>query len=210
MQSNPTSPATTGAPQSGESQVVPSPSGPFTAREMYDAAQVHRRVIRDQLNRTENSRDELARELRQPTVGGADRTGLEEQLKAVDARILQLREELAQAEQREAQAAAVPGSTARSPLEVNQNRFETVLAVSTFVTIALALPLVIAYARRIWKKTNITMTMTPELERRMDTIERAVESTAVEVERIGEGQRFVTQLLASRTVQDQAALPKER
>ena len=36
----------------------------------------------------------------------------------------------------------------------------------------------------------------PELEQRMERIERAVEAIAVEVERVGEGQRFVTKLLA--------------
>jgi hypothetical protein len=34
------------------------------------------------------------------------------------------------------------------------------------------------------------------LEDRMERIERAVEAIAVEVERVGEGQRFVTKLLA--------------
>ena len=34
------------------------------------------------------------------------------------------------------------------------------------------------------------------LEERMERIERAVEAIAVEVERVGEGQRFVTKLLA--------------
>jgi hypothetical protein len=34
------------------------------------------------------------------------------------------------------------------------------------------------------------------IEERMERIERAVEAIAVEVERVGEGQRFVTKLLA--------------
>ena len=34
------------------------------------------------------------------------------------------------------------------------------------------------------------------VEERMERIERAVEAIAVEVERVGEGQRFVTRLLA--------------
>jgi hypothetical protein len=37
------------------------------------------------------------------------------------------------------------------------------------------------------------------LENRLERIEQAVETIAVEVERMGEGQRFVTKLLAGRT-----------
>jgi len=36
------------------------------------------------------------------------------------------------------------------------------------------------------------------LERRLERIEQAIETIAVEVERMGEGQRFVTKLLAAR------------
>ena len=37
-----------------------------------------------------------------------------------------------------------------------------------------------------------------EIEARLDRIEQAVEAIAVEMERVGEGQRFVTKLLAER------------
>jgi hypothetical protein len=36
----------------------------------------------------------------------------------------------------------------------------------------------------------------PETERRLERIEQAVDSIAIEVERISEGQRFVTQLMS--------------
>jgi hypothetical protein len=40
---------------------------------------------------------------------------------------------------------------------------------------------------------------TPELEARLERIEQAVDTIAIEMERIGEGQRFVTKLLAERS-----------
>ena len=68
----------------------------------------------------------------------------------------------------------------------------------------------IAFSRRLWKKTAVTVSLTPDLDRRLDAIDRTLESTALEVERIGEGQRFVTQLLANRAVQETAkALPPD-
>jgi hypothetical protein len=48
-----------------------------------------------------------------------------------------------------------------------------------------------------------TATHNPMLEARLMRIEEAVETIAIEMERMGEGQRFVTKLLA-----DRAALPE--
>lgn len=186
------------------------PGGPYTAREMYDAAQAQRRVIRDQLDAVEGQRDVVARELRDPAVTGADREGLEQHLRTLDIRILDLRQQLADAQRQEAETAAIPGATDRTPQEISNERFETFMVVGTLLSLAIAFPLVVAYARRLWKKAAVTVSMTPELDRRLDSIDRALETTALEVERIGEGQRFVTQLLANRATQDaEKALPPD-
>jgi hypothetical protein len=177
---------------------------------MYEAAQLQRRVLRDQLSSIEGQRDEIASTLRNETVTGVDREGLEQQLRALDVRILDLRQQLADAQLREAQAAAVPGATERTAAEVGNSRFEGLLVAGTIVTVVLGLPLVLAYARRLWKRAAVTVSMTPELDRRLDHIDRALDATAVEVERIGEGQRFVTQLLAQRAETEPARLPETR
>ena len=51
-----------------------------------------------------------------------------------------------------------------------------------------------------------------ELESRLERIEQAVDTIALEMERIGEGQRFVTKLLAERppAVSDGSATQRER
>ena len=61
----------------------------------------------------------------------------------------------------------------------------------------LLLPLVLAFARRIWRRGGaaaIDIENSPRLQR----MEQAIESIALEVERIGEAQRFTTKLLADR------------
>ena len=63
----------------------------------------------------------------------------------------------------------------------------------------LLLPLVITFARRLWIRsrpsvTSIDLDSSPRLQR----IEQAVEAIAIEVERIGEAQRFTTKLLSER------------
>lgn len=58
---------------------------------------------------------------------------------------------------------------------------------------------------RMWfrhKERMTAITGSPDraaaLEQRLERIEQAVETIAVEIERMGEGQRFVTKLLAAR------------
>lgn len=78
---------------------------------------------------------------------------------------------------------------------------------STVIIIAFGYPLVSYWIRR--KERNPTP---PPADRdrdlRLERIEHAVEAMAVEVERISEGQRFVTKLLADRE-REKAALPRQ-
>ncbi len=59
-------------------------------------------------------------------------------------------------------------------------------------------PLIRAWARRLENRGAPLQLPLRDIEERLDRIERAVESIAVEVERVSEGQRFVTKLLAER------------
>jgi hypothetical protein len=76
---------------------------------------------------------------------------------------------------------------------------EDVLVVGIiFGTMAVVLfPLMRAWARRI-EGREVTPAIPPDVSVRLERIERAVESIALEVERISEGQRFVTKVLADR------------
>ncbi|HUF28051.1 MAG TPA: hypothetical protein VMM18_13840 [Gemmatimonadaceae bacterium] len=66
------------------------------------------------------------------------------------------------------------------------------------VALAIGIPLVRALARR-WEREAVAPRMIPpELATRLERIEHAVESIAIEVERISEGQRFTTRLLSER------------
>jgi hypothetical protein len=65
------------------------------------------------------------------------------------------------------------------------------------VTLAIGLPLVVAYIRRAGKKAELPA-MPPEAIARLERMEQAIDAIAVEVERISEGQRFTTKLLSER------------
>ena len=77
---------------------------------------------------------------------------------------------------------------------------EALVAVMAFAMMtAVLLPISLAFARRIFNKTPAPPPhrMSAELDERLHRMEQAIESIAIEVERVGEGQRFVTQLLAN-------------
>jgi len=82
---------------------------------------------------------------------------------------------------------------------------EDVLAIGGFFVTAIVLglglgiglPLVKSWIRRR-EMVPIHTPLEQEREKRLERIEHAVEAMAVEIERISEGQRFVTRLLAER------------
>ena len=61
---------------------------------------------------------------------------------------------------------------------------------------SLGTPLVKAWARRFERRHEVQQNA--QIEQRLAAIEQAIETVAVEVERISEGQRFTTKLLADR------------
>ena len=58
-------------------------------------------------------------------------------------------------------------------------------------------PIARAYARRLEHQPNEPERL-PDVDARLERMEQAIDSIAIEVERIAEGQRFTTKLLAER------------
>lgn len=63
---------------------------------------------------------------------------------------------------------------------------------------AIGVPIARAYARRL-ERTPSQPSIAPEVMARLERMEQALDSIAIEVERISEGQRFTTKLLAERS-----------
>lgn len=74
------------------------------------------------------------------------------------------------------------------------------------------IPALVIFARMWFRHTEKMATLkgapNPMLEARLARIEEAVDSIAIEVERMGEGQRFVTKLLTERPAQQLPEGPK--
>jgi hypothetical protein len=62
----------------------------------------------------------------------------------------------------------------------------------------IVLPLVRAYAKRLESRADVSR-VPDEVKSRLERMEQAIDSIAVEVERISEGQRFTTKLLSDKT-----------
>ncbi len=84
------------------------------------------------------------------------------------------------------------------PIEVFLLQLVNSLVVPAVAFVVLGLPLARVVARRLDRSGPAAGSLSA-IEERLARLEGAVETIAVEVERISEGQRFTTKLLAERT-----------
>jgi chromosome segregation ATPase len=186
----PTTPSPGTAPVvAGAARSAPSASA------IYEGFKAQRNELNNQLEQLQNTRQGINNELEDMAASAPQRPGLEARLKEVDARISTVDQMLAGNAAQIAQAAAIPGAVVEPPRAINQGPPEDAYVLGGIFMIIVLLPLSIAFARRIWRRSAAVVTSFPkELAERLSRMEQAVEATAVEVERIGEGQRFLTRL----------------
>jgi len=169
-----------------------------------------RHELANQLENLQDRRNNLSEKLQVPMVGGADRKGLEQRITDIDARIAAVDKQIAAADADVARASAIPGAVVEQPPIRHEGPPEEAWVLGGMFMIVVALPLSIAYARRIWRRGGAAIAELPhEVMDRLTRLDHAVDSIAVEVERIGEGQRFVTRLMSERAAPD-ALLAAER
>lgn len=201
MPQNATAPTAVPQQTSADAPVLAlaSPSS-ATAAEIYQALRAQRRVLGNQLEELEGSRGQLVLQLRETPVSDGGRAGLEQRLAQVDQRISSVSSQVAASDALLAQAAAVPGATVQPPPPPpwENGPSEELVAMGIGFTALLLFPLVFAWSRRIWRRSAVSVPIPTELVDRIGAMERSLDSVAIEVERIGEGQRFVTRLLAER------------
>jgi hypothetical protein len=72
-----------------------------------------------------------------------------------------------------------------------------IIMFSSFPVMLIGYPIARAFAKRIENQPP-QPSMPPEMTHRLERMEQAIDSIAIEVERIAEGQRFTTKLLSER------------
>jgi hypothetical protein len=168
---------------------------------------VSRPMSREDVQLLQNRRSELSRQLTSASSRRSDvvremgrspngREGLESHLKVLDERIVQLEKDIAVNGQ--LLASAPPNLVAETtPSFIPDSPVRTIngTAVSMTAIIAIAVVAMSASRRLFSRRVPAAPALPPETADRIARIENAVESIAVEVERISEGQRFVTKLM---------------
>jgi hypothetical protein len=190
----PTPVVTVPAAQGFQTITIPMPR---TAADI-DALNARREELSSQLKSVDTRRSKLISQLKQ--TGDATATqGLEARLALLDARQLQLETDIQQTgQQLTSPAAGVIASTAAPPVFAGL-RSKDIMTLSVLSIVLIWFPLAFAAARAILKRSNRPgppAAAFTETAQRLERLEASVDAIAIEIERVSEGQRFVTKLLS--------------
>jgi hypothetical protein len=163
-----------------------------------EALQERRSELSSQLTSVDSRRSKLLSQLRQTDDPTAVK-GLQDRLALLDGRQLQLESDLQQTGQQLSSASAgLVASSSAAPIFAGLGSGQF-LALSIVFTVFVLGPLAVGFARTLFKRPNRSALAPPifnETAQRLERVEQAVDAIALEIERISEGQRFVTKLLS--------------
>lgn len=203
----PAPPAAPGAPAvpavPGATIVTPGAlaAGPVLTTRDIQALRARRTELSRQLNSADGRRQQLHRQLLK--ADGADKAGLEQRLGVLDTRIASIEGEI---EENGHQLASLPASmvtSAESPApfaftpgwRAMDNNFVPIAIVFTLFVLS---PISLAVSRLVWRRSTTPRqpAASPESSQRLERMEQAMDAIAIEIERVSEGQRFVTRILS--------------
>ena len=172
-------------------------AGPRTEREVI-ALKARRSELSNQLESVDSRRSSLLKQLRSNGDPVAVK-GLEARLALLDARQLQLEADLQQTGQLlSSVSAGAVASTSDAPRFGSFNTNQT-MTLSVLGILFIGFPLAIGLAKSMWRRSirpGLPPQALTETAQRLERLEASVDAIAIEVERISEGQRFVTKLLS--------------
>jgi hypothetical protein len=161
------------------------------------AIRSRREELSDQLVSASRRRRDLAEQVR--SADGATKAGLEQRIAVLDERIVQLESDIAETGRQLTGAPAGFLTSTRENGVFGGFSSGEVLAGGIVFTIFVLAPLAVGASRMMWKyaaASPVRSVIPPETAGRLERIEQAVEAIAIEVERVSEGQRFVTRLMS--------------
>ena len=156
-----------------------------------------REELSNQLSSVSGRRSQLASEIRNRSVE-ATRGGLEERLRLLDNRILQLETDLASTGRQIASAPSDLVAETEPPRpQGGGDDFEEGVMSGGFSVLAF---LSVVYFFQRWRRKRrgpaLAAKLGGESDQRLERLENGMEAIAIEIERVSEGQRFVTKLLS--------------
>jgi len=165
-----------------------------------ESMRAQRSELSDQLTSVAGRREDLAEELL--VAAPSQKAQLEARLKQLDDRILGIESEIARTG---ALIARAPGQCLVSTDGPNLPPFSNfqgpnMTAIGVVLTLFVLAPIALSVSRLVWRRGSnpVRPAMDQEQSERLRRLEGNVDAIALEIERISEGQRFVTKLLAER------------
>jgi hypothetical protein len=159
--------------------------------------QAQREELSDQLTSVSSRRTDLAEEL-STTTDVAARAGLQDRLRVLDQRIIQLETDLASTGR---QLSSAPSDVVASTEDDSQSgvgdQFDDGFMAGGLSALVL-IPIAVFFARQRWRRPtkSLPAQLGSESAQRLERLEHGMEAIAIEIERVSEGQRFVTKLLS--------------
>jgi len=180
--------------QGSPSFSIPSPR---TAADI-DALRARREELSNQLQSVDSRRSKLISQLKQTGDPTAIK-GLQDRLALLDQRQLQLESDIQVTGQQLTSPSAGLIASADAPAVFAGLGQKEIMTLSVLSIVLIWFPLAFAAARVLWKKSNkqgLPPSAFTETAQRLERLESSVDAIAVEIERVSEGQRFVTKLLS--------------
>ncbi len=137
------------------------------------------------------------RELSRAPAGTA-RTGIEGRIGVLDKRIFQIETDIAETGRQLTSSQAGLLTATEQPPIVGGLSARNITTISNVFIIFVLAPLAIAAARNMWRKGNRAPASPPDAEnaRKLEQLQQSIDTIALEVQRVSEGQRFVTKLMS--------------
>lgn len=174
------------------------PMRPLTNREM-DAIRERRSDISSQLTSAMDRRNNMIEEMNEAPA--AAQQGYLGQIQLLDQRIVAIERDMEESGRMLRTGLTVDNGT---PLVAQPDRgFEGMsedaqIAIGVSFSLFFLLPLAIGMTRLMWRRARRkdTARPSPENDARMERLEQAVDAIAIEIERVGESQRYQQKVLA--------------
>ena len=185
-------------PSGGVQITAQQPMRPLTSREI-DAIRDRRSDISTQLSSARDRREDVSDQLKDALPGEVP--GLLAHLEVLDARIVRIEQDMEASGQMLRTGLTVDNGTMLvAPRESNFNNMseEAQVAIGLSFGFFVLLPLAIVFVRRMWVRgrRGVAPAVSADQDSRMERLEQAVDAIAIEIERVGESQRYQTKVLA--------------
>ncbi|HUR21542.1 MAG TPA: hypothetical protein VMZ90_12080 [Vicinamibacterales bacterium] len=173
-------------------------TGVLTSRDVA-AMRARGQELSDQLSSVVSRRRSIIEKLKNTTAD--DRPGLEQRLGVLDKRIVQLESDIQENGKALASLPAALASTQARPargggFSPSDRLVNNMVPMVVVFTLFVLCPIALSISRYFWKRGSAPRHAPAENAQRLERMEQAIDSIAIEIERVSEGQRFVTRLLA--------------